>query len=167
MKEIEERRLRNLILACANRSAMRDMHEHLSAKETGHEYQIDDPELIDRMFHSLQKGCVRLSTLVDGSFTILEHEIEQLDQERRQFAIRPGQVLVKKVEIRGAGIFLVLLEWGESLLQDTRQLHGWRSGSLPSPANGFSVEQEIVPAKAAAGVHRMSHDRRWGIRTED
>ncbi len=147
MKEIEERRLRNLILACANRSAMRDMHEHLSAKETGHEYQIDDPELIDRMFHSLQKGCVRLSTLVDGSFTILEHEIEQLDQERRQFAIRPGQDLVKKVKFGEPAYFSFFWSGGSHYFKTHVNFTGGDLVAFPLPPTVFRSNKRSYQRK--------------------
>ena len=89
MKEIEERRLRNLIVTCASASAMRELHEQLSAKITGSEYRLSKPELIESVFENLDMECVPLSTIVDGSFTVIENKIELLDRKGRQFAIRP------------------------------------------------------------------------------
>ncbi|MGA2379192.1 MAG: PilZ domain-containing protein [Spirochaetia bacterium] len=94
MKETEESRLRNLIVACSSESAMRGLHHHLDSKAIEPESRITDPGLIGNVFQSLKAECVRLSTMVDGSFTILEHEIESVDQSLRQFAIRPDRELV-------------------------------------------------------------------------
>ena len=89
MKEVEKRRLRNLIVNCASGSALRDLHDHLDA--TDPEYRISVPKTIEGVFQSLKVECVHLSTLVDGSFTILEHEVESVDAGSQQFAIRPDR----------------------------------------------------------------------------
>jgi len=88
LKEIEERRLRNLIVTCASASAMRELHEQLSAKITESEYRLSRPDLVESVFESLFMECVPLNTIVDGSYTVLESTIALLDRKERQFAIK-------------------------------------------------------------------------------
>ncbi|MFI5367720.1 MAG: PilZ domain-containing protein [Spirochaetia bacterium] len=90
MKETEESRLRNLIVACSSGSAMRGLHEHLHSKTLEPESRIADPVLIDGVLKALKAECTRLSTLVEGSFTIIEHELESVDSGLQRFAIRKG-----------------------------------------------------------------------------
>ncbi len=96
LKETEESRLRNLIVACSSGSALRGLHEHLHSKEMEPESRIVDPVLIGDILHSLKVECVRLSTLVEGSFTIIEHELEGVDLGLQRFAIRAGSELATR-----------------------------------------------------------------------
>ena len=90
MKETEESRLRNLIVACSSGSAMRGLHEHLHSKMLEPESRITDPVLIGDVLQSLKVECARLSTLVEESFAILEYGLESVDPGLQQFAITPG-----------------------------------------------------------------------------
>jgi ubiquinone/menaquinone biosynthesis C-methylase UbiE len=129
MKEVEKRRLRNLIVSCASGSALRDLHDHLDAKATDPEYRIAAPEIIEGMFQSLKVECVHLSTLVDGSFTILEHEVEGVDSGSRQFSIKPDRELVgRKVNPGDAAYFAFY----------------WNKGSHYFKAHVTSVSDDIL-----------------------
>ncbi len=96
MKDTEERRLRNLIVASSSGSAIRGLHKHLHSKTLEPESRIIDPVLIAEILRALKMECIRLSTLVEGSFTILEHRIESVDQGVRRFSIRPDSALVAR-----------------------------------------------------------------------
>ncbi|MGD0726090.1 MAG: PilZ domain-containing protein [Spirochaetia bacterium] len=105
MKETEESRLRNLIVACSSGSAMRGLHEHLHSKMMEPESRIADPVLIGDVLQSLKTGCIRLSTLVEGSFTILEHELESVDPGLQRFAIKSGSELAAGTLKPGATVY--------------------------------------------------------------
>ena len=127
MKEVEKRRLRNLIVNCASGSALRDLHDHLDA--TDPEYRISVPKTIEGVFQSLKVECVHLSTLVDGSFTILEHEVESVDAGSQQFAIRPDrELLTRKVKPGDAAYFAFY----------------WNKGSHYFKANVVSVNDDLL-----------------------
>jgi ubiquinone/menaquinone biosynthesis C-methylase UbiE/pimeloyl-ACP methyl ester carboxylesterase len=147
MKEVEERRLRNLIITCAAGSAIRDMHEHLSTRGTGPEYQINDPNLIDSVFQSLNMECVRLSTLMDGSFIILEHEIEQLDQNLRQFAIRPNPDIVKKVKLGESAYFAFYWNKGSHYFKTKVASVGGDRLTFPIPPTVFRSNKRSYQRK--------------------
>lgn len=105
MKETEQSRLRNLIVACSSGSAIRGLYEHLHSKMTEPESRIVDPVLIGDVLQSLRVECIRLSTLVEGSFTILEQEIEGVDPGQRRFAIKPDSELVTRTLAPGATVY--------------------------------------------------------------
>ena len=88
LKETEERRLRNLIVICSSGSAIRGLHEHLDTQEVEPGSRIVEPGAIADVLNSLKAECVRLSTLIDSSFTIIDHEVHSVDESLRQFAIR-------------------------------------------------------------------------------
>ena len=88
LKETEERRLRNLIVICSSGSAIRGLHEHLDSREVESGSRIVEPAAIAAILNSLRAECVRVSTLVDSSFTIIEHEVHSVDESLRQFTIR-------------------------------------------------------------------------------
>ncbi len=105
MKETEERRLRNLIVACSSGSAIRGLHQHIHSRTLEPESRITDPVLISDILQALQVECVRLSTLVEGSFTILEHEVEGVDQDLRRFTIKPDRALVSRALTPGVAVY--------------------------------------------------------------
>ena len=102
MKETDESRLRNLIVACSSGSALRGLHEHLYSRAMGPESRIVDPVLIGEVLQFLKAECTRISTLVEGSFTIVEHELESVDAGLRRFAIKPGSELAGRTLSLGA-----------------------------------------------------------------
>ena len=105
LKETEENRLRNLIVACSSGSAMRGLHEHLHSKVTEPESRIADPALIGGVLQSLHAECRRLSTLLEGSFTILEYELESVDPGLQQFSIKPGVESAALALTPGAAVY--------------------------------------------------------------
>jgi ubiquinone/menaquinone biosynthesis C-methylase UbiE len=128
MKETEERRLRNLIVTCSTGSAMRGLHDHLNSREMEPESRVTDPALIDGMFQSLRDECVRLSTLVDGSLTILEHEIESFDTRLRRFAIRSDPPPGRDVVPGEAGYFAFY--WNKGSHYFKAEIDSFRDGFL-------------------------------------
>jgi ubiquinone/menaquinone biosynthesis C-methylase UbiE len=105
MKETEERRLRNLIVASSSGSAMHGLHQHLHSKTVEPESRIIDPVLISEILQILNEECIRLSTLVEGSFTILEQEIEGVDAVLRRFTIKPDRALVSRALTPGVAVY--------------------------------------------------------------
>jgi ubiquinone/menaquinone biosynthesis C-methylase UbiE/pimeloyl-ACP methyl ester carboxylesterase len=105
MKETDERRLRNLIVASSSGSAMQGLHQHIHSKTLEPESRIIDPLLIAEILQSLKVECLRLSTLVEGSFTILEQEIEGVDTGLRQFTIKPDRALVSRALTPGVAVY--------------------------------------------------------------
>jgi len=105
MKETEERRLRNLIVASSSGSAMHGLHQHLHSKTLEPESRIIDPVLIAEILQILKVECIRLSTLVEGSFTILEQEIEGVDTGLRRFTIKPDRALVSRALTPGVAVY--------------------------------------------------------------
>jgi ubiquinone/menaquinone biosynthesis C-methylase UbiE/dienelactone hydrolase len=90
LKETEQSRLRNIIVAFSSGNAMRDVYHRLQSKAIQPESRISDPIRIGKILDSLKAECVRLSTLVEGSFTVLEHEVADVDSGTGAFAVRPA-----------------------------------------------------------------------------
>lgn len=87
MTELEERRLRNLVLDRSMGGTIRNLHHHLEALPLAKEHRIDDSEQITRTLQSLKVHCVPLSLLMDGSLTVQEHTIVEVNENRREFSI--------------------------------------------------------------------------------
>jgi ubiquinone/menaquinone biosynthesis C-methylase UbiE len=92
MKELEERRLGNLVLACSTGSIIRNQYHHLQTLPLAQEYSIGDLQQITATLFSLKEHCISLSLLIDGSFTVQEHTLTEVNDERREFStvVAPG-----------------------------------------------------------------------------
>jgi ubiquinone/menaquinone biosynthesis C-methylase UbiE len=87
LKELEERRLQNLIVASSSGSIFRNLHLHLESLPLAHEYRIGDSLQITRTFLSLKANSVPLSMLIEGTFTIREHIIVEVRKAQLDFSI--------------------------------------------------------------------------------
>jgi ubiquinone/menaquinone biosynthesis C-methylase UbiE/pimeloyl-ACP methyl ester carboxylesterase len=88
LKDLEERRLQNLILAYSSGGILRNVHQHLQSLPLAQEYRIGDSQQITRTFLSLMAHSVPLSLLIEGSFTVREHTIIEVNKDQLEFSIR-------------------------------------------------------------------------------
>jgi ubiquinone/menaquinone biosynthesis C-methylase UbiE/pimeloyl-ACP methyl ester carboxylesterase len=100
MKETEEAILRNLVVSCFSGNAMRGLHDHLDARhsDAGSDSRIIDEKSIASLLESVRLERIRLSTILDSSFTILEHAIQSVRTHPGQFSIKPLAQYVPRVE---------------------------------------------------------------------
>lgn len=155
MKETDERRLRNLIVTCSSGSALRGLHHHLDSRAMEPESRITDPVQIGIVLQSLNVECVRLSTLVDGSFVILEHEIESVDRRLRQFAIKPDHAM-SHVEPGDAAYFAFY--WNKGSHYFKAEVASVRDGLLtfPLPAVIYRSDKRSYQRKPLPDASRVS-----------
>ena len=148
MKETEESRLRNLIVTCSSVSALRGLHDRLDAVATEPESRITDTGQIGRVFESLKGECVRLSVLMDGSFTIGEHEIERVDENLRQFAFRQDRELATSNVAPGMAAYLAFY-WNKGSHYFKAELISARDGLLtfPLPSVVFRTDKRSYQRK--------------------
>jgi SAM-dependent methyltransferase/dienelactone hydrolase len=87
MKELEERRLGNLVLACSTGSIIRSQYHHLQTMPLGPEFSISDHGQIAATLLALKEHCTPVSLLIDGSFTLQEQAIVEVTEDHREFSL--------------------------------------------------------------------------------